>query len=489
MLVVAAALGACVGACQGGGGDGDGVATVQVAVTAAPAGALCLRVTFTTGGSLSPTIIKQTADIGADGRTVVQFNGLPAGSATVSGEAFSVPCSALTASTLADWTAAPVSITIGATPVTANLVFTRGGSVVVSGDFPAAPFQVRQVAVGRFHTCAVLADQTTRCWGSNTQGQIGDGGAATSRLRPVVVSRAPALEVAAGDGFSCSVQLDGTVNCWGLATRNGSAAAQPFPAPVSGLTGVAHLASDDNHTCALLSDGTVRCWGENASGQLGNGTTTNSAAPVNPGLRGIVQLSEGGGTSYAVGADGTVWVWGNNASGQFADGTLTSASKPKRIAGLTNVVQVSGGLQHACARLADATLRCWGDDAVGEIGDGVAAPSMPRLAPVTVLSGFVFTDLSLGNQFTLAGLSSGQGQGWGSNGGGYLGNGTTTTPVLTPTLISGLSTISRLVTSSGATNACAILIDQSLVCWGLNADGNDGDGTTTRHVAPVAVRF
>ena len=61
--------------------------------------------------------------------------------------------------------------------------------------------------------------------------------------------------------------------------------------------------------------------------------------------------------------------------------------------------------------------------------------------------------------------------------------------MLTPTLISGLSTISRLVTSSGATNACAILIDQSLVCWGLNADGNDGDGTTTRHVAPVAVRF
>src|SRR5204862_3993916 len=89
------------------------------------------------------------------------------------------------------------------------------------------------------------------------------------------------------------------------------------------------------HSCALINDGTVQCWGRNESGQLGNGTTTNSSVPVGvAGITGAVGITAGWWHhSCALLAGGTVRCWGLNQWGQFGDGTTTSSFVPVTMAG------------------------------------------------------------------------------------------------------------------------------------------------------------
>ena len=71
------------------------------------------------------------------------------------------------------------------------------------------------VTAGDFHTCALRADGTVRCWGDNAVGQLGDG-STTDRLVPVAVSGLTnAVAVSAGGGHTCAVRVDGAVFCWG----------------------------------------------------------------------------------------------------------------------------------------------------------------------------------------------------------------------------------------------------------------------------------
>src|SRR5205085_8405821 len=96
--------------------------------------------------------------------------------------------------------------------------------------------------------------------------------------------------VSVGDTSVCALTTAGVVTCWG----NGSAT----PVDVSGLgSGVQSVSVGENHTCAVTSSGGVKCWGKNSAGQLGDGTTTDSATPVD-----VVGLSSGG-TSVTAGFD------------------------------------------------------------------------------------------------------------------------------------------------------------------------------------------
>src|SRR6266540_1013484 len=152
-------------------------------------------------------------------------------------------------------------------------------------------------AAGDYHTCALLQNGAARCWGLNSTGQLGDG-STTNSATPVAVSGiTTATVVSSGYFHTCAVLQDGTVRCWGdntygqlgdgttiipPAVRGGpSTAHSATPVTVSGIsTAVTVSAADGFHTCAVLQDGTVRCWGDNSTGQLGNGSTTNSATPV-----------------------------------------------------------------------------------------------------------------------------------------------------------------------------------------------------------------
>jgi alpha-tubulin suppressor-like RCC1 family protein len=168
--------------------------------------------------------------------------------------------------------------------------------VVKNGGGTASLSGVSEIVAGRLHTCARMSDGTARCWGANANGQIGDG-TTTQRLLPVVVKN-PAgsaaltgvASIIAGGVHSCAVITNGTARCWGSNVNgqigDGTTTQRLLPVVVKNsagsgsLTGVTQLSAREVHTCARSTDAAVRCWGKNTNGELGDGTTTNRLLPV-----------------------------------------------------------------------------------------------------------------------------------------------------------------------------------------------------------------
>jgi len=156
------------------------------------------------------------------------------------------------------------------------------------------------------------------------------------------------------------------------------------PRAVSGLAEVAAVATGDYDTFAVLSDGTVWGWGMNASGALGDGTTTEQYSPVQAqGVTGAADVAAGYSHTLALLADQTVWAWGGNWVGQLGDGT-TDPSGPKPVPGLAGVVAVAAGRTHSLALTKDGTLYAWGENQYGQLGDGTTTS---RWTPTPVMSG------------------------------------------------------------------------------------------------------
>ena len=108
--------------------------------------------------------------------------------------------------------------------------------------------------------------------------------------------------------------------------------------------------------CAVMSDHSVRCWGKNDHGQLGDGSTTDSAIPVVPVLRGVRALQLVEDSACALLEDASVSCWGHLAWQGKADDTL----QPTGVPGIKGVKQLFVLARSACGRVADDTLVCWG---------------------------------------------------------------------------------------------------------------------------------
>jgi alpha-tubulin suppressor-like RCC1 family protein len=256
------------------------------------------------------------------------------------------------------------------------------------------------------------------------------------------------------------------------------------------------VTAGDDHSCALQSAGTVRCWGLNGSGQLGNGTTTRSLTSV-----AVTDLSDAkalgsGRHNCAIRASGSVVCWGSNNSGQLGDGTQVNRSTPVPVTGLTDAVALSVIGDSTCAVRAVGTVVCWGEQFGGQVmlaGSsgaefvGVVVNRNSTRAPVAIAGLADVRVISIGVFHGCAIIGSGAVQCWGFNGNGELGNGpvTTATIVITPVTVTGITNAVALSTGFGY--SCALLADKTIKCWGNNAQGQLGDGSTVRRFSPVAV--
>jgi alpha-tubulin suppressor-like RCC1 family protein len=87
--------------------------------------------------------------------------------------------------------------------------------------------------------------------------------------------------MALGWYYTCAVQLGATIQCRGNNSYgelgNGTTNDSLAPVIVSNLSNVTSITAGYRHTCALLSSGSVRCWGQNSYGELGDGTTSDSS--------------------------------------------------------------------------------------------------------------------------------------------------------------------------------------------------------------------
>ncbi len=387
-------------------------------------------------------------------------------------------------------------------------------------DFSTAPVKVKgittatAVVAGSGFSCARLSNKQLRCWGSNVDGELGNG-AVTSSSVPVAVSEittATALSASAGSrsaGHSCVLLSGGTVKCWGsnqygeLGSKSQNYSTTPV---VSSVVNATRLAAGDTHSCALLTGGAVVCWGGNGNGQLGDGTASDSLAPVRVkavggagDLANATTISVGSQHSCALLSGGGVVCWGANANGQLGDGTTTSSSIPvtvKAVGGagdLSGVTAIGAGYQHSCALLSSGAVVCWGNNTSGRLGDGTLTSSS---TPVTVkavggasdLAGV--TAISVGYQHSCALLISGAVNCWGGNANSQLGDGTASdslTPVAVKA-VGGSDVLSGVISiGAGYQHSCALLAGGTIDCWGNNANGQLGDGTTTVRQTPVAV--
>jgi alpha-tubulin suppressor-like RCC1 family protein len=306
------------------------------------------------------------------------------------------------------------------------------------------------------------------------------------------------------------VLADTTVWCWGLdgdgqaspgATSDPALATAVTTDGSTALTGVVEVSTGGRHTCARLRTGQVRCWGFNGTGQLGDGSVVTPTSPVAvkadavTSLTGVVELAAGGNHTCARLATGAVMCWGRGSEGQLGSGglplyeiypNLVLVDAGGSIAGAT---AIAAGYNHSCAVWGDdARASCWGANFFGQLGDGstdtatsavtfTAAGGAPVLGAVDVAAGLNHTCVVV--QTGTMGCA-------GSAAFGQLGAGSVS---------SGQSERGVAVALAAGVRAAAVTAegDQSCIvdrtgrpwCWGRNATGGVGDGSTDQRNSPV----
>lgn len=408
------------------------------------------------------------------------------------------------------------------------------------------------IDAGFGHTCAVLANSygDVLCWGLNSYGQIGDN-TTTNRSSPALTAsynNGAAIAVAVGDFHTCALLGDGTVWCWGANTYGqlGDGSNTHRHVPVStGLSNVKAIAASGNSSCALLAGGTVKCWGSNNQGQLGDGTTYDRSTPVAVrSVNGINYLGDV--TEIAVGVmhacavgQGHAYCWGYNYFGQLGNNTTTSSALPVQVSSISDAILIDAGLSHTCVVRADrssscwglgyygelgngatttqytpvsvdhsgtamlydgpiltaggahtcawskqySTLKCWGANLFGQVGTG--STSTYEATPISIsLSGIVARGVTGGWGMTQVVLADGTMRFWGGNDNCAGGDGTNSL-ALTPTAVSSIQ--NAIMGTVGAFHGCALLASGTVECWGTSARGEVGNGDTTGSCTPVAV--
>jgi alpha-tubulin suppressor-like RCC1 family protein len=303
------------------------------------------------------------------------------------------------------------------------------GDALVPIDFGTVDGTVltaKSLACGEKHTCAVLSDDTVKCWGESSDGRLGNGDGnddigdddgEIADMDPVDLgtdgndNALTAKSIDCGKAHTCAVLSDDTVKCWGPGSDgrlgNGNTATigddademgDNLPAIDLGTDGYGNsltaksVACGEQHTCAVLSDDTVKCWGHNNFGQLGQDREKNVIGKMGDALP-VVDLgtdeddnkltaksvSAGFQHTCAVLSDDTIKCWGYNANGQLGQGNTDNIGDGAGEMGDALVAvdlgtgltakSVKCGPKHTCAILNDDTLKCWGSSYSGQIGE------------------------------------------------------------------------------------------------------------------------
>jgi alpha-tubulin suppressor-like RCC1 family protein len=251
----------------------------------------------------------------------------------------------------------------------------------------------------------------------------------------------------------------------------------------------ADLSGGQLHTLAVVN-GQLWAWGTNASGQLGNGTTTTVRKPTQIGtIDTWSAVSAGAAHSMGVRQDRTLWTWGNNTFGQLGDGTSIERHEPRQIGASDQWIAISGGLYVSYAIRMDRTLWGWGSDAYRQLGDGSAGTN----APVQVDTAVNWDVIGQSAVSTVGRRTDGTIWGRGLNAQGELGNDSTTPQ--TTWVQAGAGTLWATVSVGGSRDAAmsstshtlALRADGKLFAWGDNSAGQLGNGTTTSSTVPVQI--
>jgi alpha-tubulin suppressor-like RCC1 family protein len=361
---------------------------------------------------------------------------------------------------------------------------------------PSHVLSFKQLSAGFGHTCAVTTAGEAYCWGSNQNGQLGNGSTQGTATPVRVTGERRFLEVRAGDRHTCGLDVDFRAYCWGLNNRgqlgDGTTEDRDSPVRVIDLGRLTALSAGRAHTCAVNLYNRIFCWGANDQAQLGDGTRIDRVGPVRlqgP-LREFRQVSAGGIYSCGVTTADQAYCWGGNRRGALGDGTLNLRLTPVAVVGGLSFREVgaraaAGGTEHSRSGgvTTDDLAYCWGEDHLGRLGNG---PEGSSLTPVPVYGTLKFARLSVGGGHT-CGLTLGNlAYCWGWNGGGALGDGTDRLRGR-PTAVVGGHQFTDIAAAVNGLHTCAIDDQAVAYCWGPNFAGQLGNGTFENPLVPTPV--
>src|SRR5690554_2085248 len=232
---------------------------------------------------------------------------------------------------------------------------------------------VKAISVGNTYSCALLEAGDIKCWG-----KIPSGFSANNLLE--LTNKKPS-QLATASAHACVVTEDNQVQCWGDSSKLGHSESEATE--VTGIDKALLVSSKGNHSCALLNNGRVECWGDNLSGQIGNGLgDLNSVLTPNRvrNLSQVISLSSGEQYNCAATVAGQVLCWGNNQYGQLgyvpskgATHVRPFSSIPTVVEGITTAKEVSVSQNHSCALLIseakEESVSCWGKNDSGQLGN------------------------------------------------------------------------------------------------------------------------
>ncbi|XYH94716.1 RCC1 domain-containing protein [Sorangium sp. So ce1128] len=298
-----------------------------------------------------------------------------------------------------------------------------GGEIQFEPTLIAGLEGVQDLALGSYHSCALLGDGSVKCWGSNVFGQAGDlgnedGGSGTTPFiyPPETIPDLGSVQsIAAGGLHTCAIIKEGTLRklkCWGSSSLGQCAHPSvdewgiPVPSShtVSGLEDVTWVATGYHHTCAFDKNAGLICWGLHNCAQTGTsgecwthnpdacehyvlnpeGVTSvhescwsSDLVQVSSNFSNIINLVLGGYHGCIITPDRMVACWGREDMNQIAKSSALGPNdnKLRIIKGIDSVVELVAGSNHTCARRESGDVMCWGRNMFGQLGfdgDGVS---------------------------------------------------------------------------------------------------------------------
>lgn len=262
------------------------------------------------------------------------------------------------------------------------------------------------------------------------------------------------------------------------------------------------ISAGEIYSCAISSFGKAYCWGENASGQLGNNTTTDSKIPIEVSTSGVLsgktvkQISIGDSTPCVIASDDLAYCWGYGLEGQLGNGTSSNSSVPVAVSrsgvlsGKT-IKWLSSGYGYTCVVASDNKGYCWGYNNAGQLGNNSTTDSNVPVAVNTsgLLSGKDLLYITAGYDHACALTTDHKVFCWGNNNVGQLGNNSwsaslTPVEIYTAGVLAGknISFISNYLSKT-----TCILADNKPYCWGQNGDAQIGNNTYSDSNIPLAV--
>ncbi len=326
------------------------------------------------------------------------------------------------------------------------------------------------------HTCAIRADHSLWCWGNDAVHQLGIDTIMMNVGSPMRVgTESNWSSVAAGSRHSCATRADGTLWCWGDdgtgQVGNGAStnATQVSPVRLNSDTDWTIVRSTRLHTLALKSNGAMYCWGFGS--RCGIEATSNVLSPTRIGTAAWKTITAGTDTSCAIRSDDQLYCWGNGEAGTG----LVSATPLLQGDATWSWKAVAASEGYACAIRSNDELYCWGRNLSSRLGVGEGSSTYITNTPRKVGTA-TWRAISTGQSHACGIQSDGSLWCWGDNAEGRLGIGTTGGTRSTPQRVGSQTNWASI--SASWPHSCATRTDGTAWCWGTDGSGELGNGTT-----------